>query len=51
MGRDDVETLKSIADCPCTTCELAQRCFEGGEISPENCEKLTKWLMRLSGLK
>ena len=51
MGGDDIESLKSIADCPCATCELSQRCFEGGEVSPENCERLTRWLMRLAGIK
>lgn len=38
-------SLKSIADCPCFLCEDMERCYEGGDISPISCEKLTEWIL------
>jgi hypothetical protein len=37
-------TLESIKDCPCIVCENLDRCFDGGQVSPLNCEKLTLWM-------
>ena len=40
-------TIDSIADCPCFTCPESARCEPWGAISPNTCEKLTEWLLRL----
>jgi hypothetical protein len=37
-------TLESIKGCPCIVCEELDKCFEGGQVSPLNCRKLTLWM-------
>ncbi|MEM3769788.1 MAG: transcriptional regulator [Candidatus Bathyarchaeia archaeon] len=41
-------SIDSIADCPCMMCPDASRCGSTGAITPQGCEKLTDWLLRLS---
>lgn len=41
-------SINSIADCPCMMCPNGQRCSPSGTITPQNCEKLTEWLFRIS---
>ncbi len=38
-------SLDSIITCPCLTCSENQRCEASGEISPNTCMKLTKWIL------
>ena len=37
-------TLDSIKDCPCIVCEGLVKCFEGTQVSPLNCQRLTLWM-------
>lgn len=37
-------TLESINGCPCIVCEELEKCFEGGQVSPLTCRKLTLWM-------
>ncbi len=37
-------TLESIKDCPCIVCEGLDKCFDGGQMSPLNCQLLTLWM-------
>ncbi|MEM0007083.1 MAG: transcriptional regulator [Candidatus Bathyarchaeia archaeon] len=41
-------SINSIADCPCMTCPDASKCGPTGAITPQSCEKLTDWLIRLA---
>jgi len=41
-------SINLIADCPCLMCPDNARCSSWGSISPENCEKLTEWLLRIA---
>ncbi|MEM3704229.1 MAG: Lrp/AsnC family transcriptional regulator, partial [Candidatus Bathyarchaeia archaeon] len=41
-------SINSILDCPCMMCPDSQRCAPTGTITPQNCEKLTDWLLRLA---
>jgi hypothetical protein len=38
-------SLDSIADCPCMMCPDSYRCGASGIITPNNCEKLSEWLL------
>jgi hypothetical protein len=40
-------SIDSIADCPCLMCPDNPRCGSSSTISPQNCEKLTEWLLFL----
>lgn len=40
--------IDSIADIPCLMCQDNQRCDLSSSISPQNCEKLTEWLLSIS---
>jgi hypothetical protein len=42
-------SIDTIADCPCLMCPDNARCSSWGLISPQNCEKLTKWLSLIAG--
>jgi hypothetical protein len=44
FSKTKLVTLESIKDCPCIVCENLDRCFEGGQVSPLNCEQLTLWM-------
>ncbi|MBS7620705.1 transcriptional regulator [Candidatus Bathyarchaeota archaeon] len=41
-------SIDSIADCPCMMCPDTSRCGSTGTITPQGCEKLTDWLIRLA---
>ncbi|MCX8170664.1 MAG: Lrp/AsnC family transcriptional regulator [Candidatus Bathyarchaeota archaeon] len=38
-------SVDSIIDCPCIPCEESLRCGAGGRFSPNDCEKLTQWIL------
>jgi hypothetical protein len=38
-------SIDSIADIPCLKCSDSTRCDPSSVISPQNCEKLTEWLL------
>jgi hypothetical protein len=38
-------SIDSIADCPCLMCPDNPRCDPSSSISPQNCEKLTDWVV------
>jgi hypothetical protein len=41
-------SINSIADCPCLVCSENLRCGSWGETSPNDCEKLTEWILNQS---
>jgi hypothetical protein len=41
-------SIDSIADCPCLMCPDNPRCDPSCPISPQNCDKLTDWLLTLA---
>jgi len=41
-------SINSIIDCPCLMCPDASRCGAWSTISPNNCEKLTEWILDLA---
>jgi len=43
-------SINSIADCPCLTCAENLRCGSWGATSPNDCEKLTEWILQQSGI-
>ena len=44
FSKTKMVSLESIKDCPCIVCESLDKCFDGGQISPINCESLTQWM-------
>jgi len=40
-------SIDSIANCPCLMCPESSRCGSSSNISPQNCERLTEWLVSL----
>ena len=38
-------SIDSIITCPCLTCEDSDRCGPGGKINPNECERLTRWIL------
>ncbi len=40
-------SIDSIADCPCLMCPDNPRCDPSSTISPQNCERLTGWLLSI----
>jgi hypothetical protein len=40
--------IDSIADVPCLMCPDNPKCDPSSAISPQNCEKLTEWLLSIS---
>jgi hypothetical protein len=40
--------IDTIADVPCLMCPDNPRCDPSSAISPQNCEKLTEWLLSIS---
>jgi len=38
-------SIDSIADCPCMMCPDNSRCGSASTIAPQNCERLTEWLL------
>lgn len=41
-------SIDSIAGCPCLLCPDNSRCDPSSTISPQNCEKLTGWLIAIA---
>ncbi len=41
-------SINSIISCPCLTCSESIRCGAYGATSPNDCEKLTEWIVHLS---
>jgi hypothetical protein len=39
-------SINSIADCPCLTCSENLRCGSWGATSPNDCGKLTDWILK-----
>ena len=39
-----ITIMNHLTEVPCGVCPLIHRCFEGGDISPNNCSYYTKWL-------
>jgi len=42
-------SINSIVDCPCLMCANDARCGAWGAVSPNECERLTEWILGLSG--
>ena len=40
--------IDSMVDIPCLMCQDNPRCDPSSSISPQNCEKLTEWLLSTS---
>lgn len=40
-------SINSIIDCPCLSCSESVRCGAYGATSPNDCEKLTEWLINM----
>jgi len=41
--------IDSIADCPCLMCTENPRCDPANAPSPQDCERLTDWILSISG--
>jgi hypothetical protein len=41
-------SIDSIAECPCLMCPDNPRCDSSSTISPQNCERLTEWLLSIA---
>jgi len=41
-------SIDSVLTCPCLTCPDDSRCGALGAISPNDCEKLTDWILTLA---
>ena len=41
-------SIDSIADCPCLMCPDNSRCDPSSAVSPQNCDRLTEWLVSIS---
>lgn len=41
-------SIDTIADCPCLMCSDNPRCDPSGAISPQDCGRLTDWLLGIS---
>ncbi len=42
-------SIDSITDCPCLMCVENPRCDPASAPSPQNCERLTGWVLSISG--
>jgi len=40
--------IDSILDIPCVSCPDISKCEAGSEVSPNLCNKLTRWLLSIS---
>ena len=40
-------TVDSIIDCPCMGCPESIKCGSWATVSPNDCERLTQWLLEL----
>jgi hypothetical protein len=41
-------SIDSIANCSCLMCPDNSRCSSSGSITPQNCERLTEWLLSMT---
>ncbi|KPV64692.1 MAG: hypothetical protein AOA65_0908 [Candidatus Bathyarchaeota archaeon BA1] len=41
-------SINSVLDCPCLMCPDDSRCGAYSVVSPNECEKLTKWILDLA---
>jgi DNA-binding Lrp family transcriptional regulator len=41
-------SINSVIECPCLMCPNDARCGAYGAISPNECERLTEWVVTLS---
>ncbi|MBC7130416.1 transcriptional regulator [Candidatus Bathyarchaeota archaeon] len=41
-------SINSILDCPCTLCPDGQKCGPAGNVTPQNCERLTAWILQIA---
>jgi hypothetical protein len=41
-------SIDCIVNCPCLMCSDDPRCDPSGAISPQNCERLTEWLLTIA---
>lgn len=41
-------SIESIIECPCLMCVNNARCGAFGSISPQQCERLTEWVVALA---
>ncbi len=41
-------SMNSITECPCLMCPNDARCGAWGTISPNECERLTEWILGLT---
>jgi len=41
-------SINSVLDCPCLMCPDGPRCAAWSAISPNECEKLTEWILGLA---
>ena len=41
--------IDSIADCPCLMCTENPRCDAASAPSPQDCDRLTDWILSISG--
>jgi len=41
-------SINSVVDCPCLMCTNDARCGAYGAVSPNECERLTEWVLSLS---
>ena len=41
-------SIESIVDCPCLLCVDNPRCDPSGAVSPQNCDRLTDWLLSVT---
>lgn len=41
-------SIDSILDCPCLTCPDDSRCGAWSAVTPNECEKLTEWIIKLA---
>jgi hypothetical protein len=44
-------SINSIINCPCLMCPDASRCGAWSTVSPNNCEKLTEWILNLAKME
>jgi hypothetical protein len=41
-------SIDSISDCPCLMCPDNPRCDPSSTVSPQNCDRLTEWLLSIA---
>lgn len=47
FAKRKLSTIDTILEIPCSICDLENRCSETSTVSPNNCDKLTRWLLDL----